>query len=161
MRSSTNAVNILSPCWLLWNLQTVKLAIFVYLLTFWRNLDSKKLNLASNQYQRFFYLHNESVVLYELARYLGSTLNGYRENSAQTRHESTMFDFCDHVWPAITFANKDMRCSFSVNQISVSQSRKVLSFVAVRWLLPNLQVVNFGHFYSQFEWTKNFKPGEL
>jgi len=31
-------VNILSPCWLVPNLRTVKVAVFFYLLTCWRNL---------------------------------------------------------------------------------------------------------------------------
>jgi len=76
-------------------------------------------------------------------------LNGYRENSTQTRHENTMFEFCDHVWPAITFANKDLGCLCSANQISVIQTTKVLSFVTVRRELPFSQVVGFANFVSQ------------
>jgi len=60
-----------------------------------------------------------------------------------------MFEFCDHVWPAITLANKDLGCSFSAHQISVRYSTKILSFITVRWLLPNLQVVNFANFFDE------------
>ena len=62
-----------------------------------------------------------------------------------------MFEFWDHVWPAITLTNKDLGCSFSVSQINVLQATKVLSFVTARWLLPNLQVVNFAHFFEETE----------
>ena len=40
-----------------------------------------------------FHRLNETVVLYELLWNLDSILNGYRENSAQTRYESIMFEF--------------------------------------------------------------------
>ena len=106
-------------------------------------------------YQRsiseIFHLRNAPVVLYELLRNVDSILNGYRENSAQTRHESTMFEICNHVWPAITLANKDIGFLFSVSKINLIQYTKVPSFVAVRWSLPILQVVNFAKFFEETE----------
>ena len=127
-----------------------------FLLNYWHfhEIWLQKTQPCQRLISEIFHLPNEPVVLYELVWNLDSTLNGYWENSAQTRHESTMFEFCDHVWPAITFPNKDIEFSCSVSQITVTHSTNVLSFVTVRWSQPTLQVVNFANF---FEETKIFK----